>query len=257
MLAAPFQPNLSLVVAQTPDRSLLITALQLIALVSIVVWAARVGYRTLANLAILGLLTSIVALWSATRIEERIWDHQVFWLTAIGALNLGLIVGASGLYVRRHLSGRLRLPAASAPLACGALIATCVFICFSQLERARAGRLPSTLSTPVARRFGATVREYLSAGGIQKPLFRIGQDVWGMTAGVLLELNRSGVPFAVEDSWMPMFPQAFAATGHEDVEITASRAGAHLKLATRQGNVLVTSSDAVYFDAVPIAPTRR
>jgi hypothetical protein len=77
-----------------------------------------------------------------------------------------------------------------------------------------------------------------------------------MTAGVLLQLNKLGVPFAVEDSWLPMFPQTFAAIGDEDAEISVSGTNAHDQLANRPGNVLVTSAGTVYVDAVRITPKR-
>jgi hypothetical protein len=51
-----------------------------------------------------------------------------------------------------------------------------------------------------------------------------------------------------------MFPQTFAAIGDEDAEISVSGTNAHDQLASRPGNVLVTSADSVYVDAVRITP---
>jgi hypothetical protein len=133
-------------------------------------------------------------------------------------------------------------------------LASCMFGCIEQLNRARAGHLPVTHSSPAAERLGAAVRDYVNGQTVHRPLFRIGEDVWGMTAGMLLQLNRLGVPFAVEDSWLPMFPQTFAANGHEDVEISVSGGTAHDRLARRPGNVPVTSADTVYVDAVSVTP---
>ena len=93
---------------------------------------------------------------------------------------------------------------------------------------------------------------YMADHQVRKPLVRIGEDVWGTTAGVLLELDRAGVPFAVEESWMPMFPQSFAANGNEDAELAFVDTDEHLRLITRPDNVPVADTTAFYADAVPI-----
>jgi hypothetical protein len=178
-------------------------------------------------------------------------DHELFWLTGVGVLNLSVIAGAAGLWVRRH-SGPFEVDARVIPVVCGSLVAVCVFVSLGQLARARAGHLPMTLSSPVAGRFGKSLRDYVHETGVQRPLFRIGEEAWGSAAGALLELDRAGVPFAVEHSWLPMFPQTFTATGDEDAEITVSNDERHRQLAERPGDVLIVSSDGVYFDAVRI-----
>lgn len=252
MLAAPLGFTIPLAaggtfVAEAAGRSIAVAALQLLALGGVAAWS---GHRALAWLARLCLLASLVALWSVTRIQERIMDHEVFWLTSVGVLNLGVIGGATGLYVQRLKKDALEWGRRAAPIVHAALVAACVFVSVRQLERARDGHLPVTISTPVAERFGASLRDYVRESGVRRPLFRIGEDVWGTTAGALLELNRAGVPFAVEDSWLPMFPQSFSAKGNEDAEITASGAATHLEMAERAGNVLIASSDTVYFDGI-------
>ena len=52
-----------------------------------------------------------------------------------------------------------------------------------------------------------------SAAG--RPIVKIEQDAWPVAAGVLLNLQKSGVPFAVEEDWLPMFSDVAAATGRE------------------------------------------
>jgi hypothetical protein len=37
------------------------------------------------------LIASAVSLWSATRIEDRIFDHDVFWIVAVGMMNLAVL----------------------------------------------------------------------------------------------------------------------------------------------------------------------
>jgi hypothetical protein len=232
-------------------RSLVVGLLQLLAVGIAAVWSARKGYRQLAWLAVLGLVASIVGLWSVTRIQGRIMDHEIFWLTGVCVLNLSVVAGTAGLWVRRH-GDPFEVGPRVTPVVCGSLLAVCVFVSLSQLARARAGHLPMTLSSPVAELFGKSLRDYVHETGVQRPLFRIGEEAWGSAAGALLELDRAGVPFAVEYSWLPMFPQSFAATGDEDAEITISNEDRHRLLAERPGNVLIAGSDGVYFDAVRV-----
>ena len=257
MLEAPLRPTITLgagglFVAGSPDRSIPIAMLELLLLVVVAIWSARAGLRSLAWLAALGLLASVVGLWSVTRIQDRIIEHEVFWLTGVGVLNLGVIAGAVGLLTRRYI-GQFD-GARVAPLLQASLVALCVFVCVHQLERARAGHLPVTLSSPIAGQLGATLRDYVRESGVQRPLFRLGEEVWGTAAGVLLELDRAGVPFAVERSWLPMFPQTFAPTGDEDVDITVSNAEGHARVSDRSGDILITTADGIYFDAVRRVP---
>ena len=50
----------------------------------------RRGDRFGAALGALLILASAVALWSTTRIAEKIFDHDVFWIAGIGVLNLAV-----------------------------------------------------------------------------------------------------------------------------------------------------------------------
>ena len=241
--------------------SLILTIGQLMLLAGIAFVARRRGYAALGRLALVSLVASIVALWSATRIADRIMDHEVFWISGIGALNVGIIgalvvphrYAAQGRFTPRRLTPDATYVAAWVH---GALMAACVFICFTELEGAHGGRLPVTPTTPATARVAARVQAYMSEKQVRKPLVRIGEDVWGVAAGVLLELDRAGVPFAVEESWMPMFPQSFAANGDEDAELAFADTDEHLRLAGRPDNVLVASASTMYADAAPIAARR-
>ncbi len=46
-----------------------------------------------AALGALLMLASGVALWSTTRIAEKVFDHDVFWIAGIGVLNLAVSRG--------------------------------------------------------------------------------------------------------------------------------------------------------------------
>jgi hypothetical protein len=146
MMAAPLGPNLLLptgepLVAPAAGALVILSLLQLLALAVIAVWAARTGHKAFGWLAALALLASLVALWSVTRIQERIMDHEVFWLTAISSLNLGVILGSCGLFVQQRLTSVAQTFERAAPFVQALLVAACMFVCIEQLNRARAGRL--------------------------------------------------------------------------------------------------------------------
>jgi hypothetical protein len=66
--------------------------LEMMGVLAAVVLAVRARRRFEAALGGLLLLVSLQALWSATRIEETIFDHEVFWMSSLGALNIALLV---------------------------------------------------------------------------------------------------------------------------------------------------------------------
>jgi hypothetical protein len=259
MLAAPLTSGVALAGGSPFDAAaspaaLVLAALQVVGLVAVAGWSRRVRSAGLEWLALIALLASLVGLWSVTRIEGRLMDHAIFWLTGIGVVNLATIAAGAGLYVRGKVGDEGALfqgARRAAPLAHGALVTLCVLVAATGLRQVYAGRLPVTLSSPIVGQLGAALRDYVGANGVKRPLVRIGQDVWGTAAGAVLELNRAGIPFAVERSWLPMFPQSYAPGGDEDVEIAVSSRDAHLALGERAGNILVVSSGGVYFDAVP------
>jgi len=257
MLSSPLTRSLSLATGGTFEASsagvAIVLALgQLIAVGGVLVWARR-SHPALSRLAAAGVLTSLVALWSATRIVDHIMDHELFWLGGIGALNLGIVLAAM---VAAPVSREARQASLDGPLAAlvhGALIAIVVSVCCDQLNRAREGHLPVTLGSPAASRFSDSIRRYVDEQRVNKPLVRIGQDVWGLAAGALLELDRAGVPFAVERSWMPMFPASFGESGEEDAELVFGNYDEHLRQMERPGSVFVTSTATVYVDGTPVA----
>jgi hypothetical protein len=256
MLTAPFSGAFSLAGgatfeanAQSLRVAIALTELAALALVARRQWT---GDRALARLALFSLGASLVALWSVTRIEERIFDHEIFWISALGALNAGIVAAAaiSSLSAFARPSPVVyRLSSNS--LLHGALLAAAVAICLSQADRAREGRLPATATSPVVERLAGSVRQYLEGEGAHKPLVRIGQDSWGMAAGVLLETDRSGIPFAVEDSWKPMFPPSLAPNGQEDAEIAFGNGDEHLQRTSIPGSELIASFPPLYVDGLP------
>lgn len=69
------------------------------------------------------MVASGVALWSATRIEDRVFDHDVFWMAGIGVLSLAVtgelvlsVAASSGMKALRPPAGHARLAGLGVPL---------------------------------------------------------------------------------------------------------------------------------------------
>jgi hypothetical protein len=228
---------------------------QLVALAIVASWSVRRRNRQLAWLAVLALVASIVGLWSVTRIQDRIIDHEVFWLTGIGVLNVGVISAAAVVWLRGHIVSS-RLTRMGGALLNASLVATCVLIGLTQIGRARNGYVPMTLTSPAVATLGSESRAYFQASGLKRPLVRIGEGVWGTAAGVLLELNRLNVSSAVEESWQSMFPQSFAVSGEEDVQIKISTVNERPAIEGESGFVPIANADEIYVDAVRLEKGR-
>jgi hypothetical protein len=70
------------------------------------------------------------------------------------------------------------------------------------------------------RTFSATLKAHLAAEGIRKPLVRLSEgEPWAPVAGALLELERAGIDYAVEEDWTIMFGRNRRADGAEDGEV--------------------------------------
>jgi hypothetical protein len=112
------------------------------------------------------------------------------------------------------------------------------------------GRLPASLTTELVRRLTNDIQNYLVEHQVRRPLFRLSQEPWGTAAGILLELDRAGVSFAVEEGWQSMFPAGFERNGNEDAELTVADADTHRRLDQRPDNVVIATGRSLYIDAV-------
>jgi hypothetical protein len=209
--------------------------------------AARRRARVLAWFAALSVLSSVVALWSVTRIEGAVSDHFAFWTAAIGGAEAAAIFTTAVASVARRYGRALAV----------AGIASIVGLGVQGVARTAAGAFPVTVNAPSAPNFAASIRAYLDAGRVERPLFRIDQESWGLAAAILLELDREGIAYAVEDDWNSMFPDRFRAIGDEDAEVWLAATGRRPELARRRGNVTIDASSFIHVEAVPMPPARR
>jgi hypothetical protein len=194
--------------------------------------AVRANRRFQAALAILLLGASLVGLWSVTRIEIEIVDHEIFWLSGLGVLGLATVVGSALSEVLSADTPRLRW----APAICAAAFAIIAVLGVRHLWlRAHA---PARLEQVAATKFGTALAGRIRATG-HKPLIRIDQDAWPVATGLVASLTKEGLAFAVEDDWLPMFLESAKATGSEDevISIVARKRFATLDGASQMSTV--------------------
>jgi len=196
------------------------------------------------------LLALIIAFWSITRIVGTIPEYGVVWISAIGVLAASTLCAAA---ITFFLSGSRSFsrPAWAVYAICiGFAVAYLTIV--SPLPDNRHERL-SREERQVSALFEG-LRGYLEKSGTQRPLFRIGADMWAITAGLGLQMQLAGRDFAVEEGAVFMFTDEFAADGTEDAMVTIAPRSAHSKLVTRPDNVVVATAGLVEIDAVPITP---
>ena len=208
-------------------------------------WLAhRGGRRFERNLGLVLLAASVIALISATRSDREVYDHVVFWIAAIGALNLGLLAAETAqLVVSAEASGPARRHVATIAMAAFALAAT---VGGRELQ----GEVEASHTPGAESRAAAAVADALAtqipARGLARPLVRFDQDAWGMAAGVVLDLQKRGMPVSIEDDWLAMYPVAFKVTGDEAAEIALLGAAEHLRRTARPATVIATSGDQLF-----------
>ena len=219
------------------------------------VMLAAIGWRDLVSgrrfdgsLALTSLLATFVSVWSITRIRDDILDHEIFWLSALGALNLAIIVAvgvrlfvaAAGWTGRTH--PRVATVGCVLALISAIAVGARALHDVTGFERRRTDRV-------VIVRMHEAIRRYIADEHVTKPLVTIESAKWSQAAGVLLRLHRDGNSPSVPDAWIPMFTRAFAARGDEDATISIAGAVTHADLQRRPDTVLLFGASGTYVDA--------
>jgi len=200
-----------------------------------------------AFLSLLLLLTSAVALWSITRIDGEIMDHQIFWLSGIGALNTAVV---AGILVERMWSRERTAGIVPPIIVSGALVVIIVAVGLSRLQVARtASRSPQHDAVAIEQSASA-IQGYLARRQIERPLIKIDEASWSLAAGVLLQLQKRGVAYAVDDAWIPMFTDMARTTGREGAILLVAGAAQHVVLKGEPGVVTIAENDPVFVDAL-------
>lgn len=211
---------------------------------------ARFGDTFTAALGAVVLLASSSALWSATRVEDRIFDHDVFWMAAPGVLALTLLsdwlltTACRGWHAGRSICAT----------ACLFGLAAVAWPVVRHLEaQVEVSHRPPE-SARAARAMADDLERFLTSESVARPLVLIDQDAWEYVAGAVLDLQKRGMPVSFEEDWVVMFTPRFRKTGQEDVLITVAAAKEHERL-TARGVRLISAHAPVFVHVEPI--TRR
>ena len=222
---------------------------QVLLLVAVARQDFRSGRLFDSSLALFAALASGVGLWAITQIRGDVLDHEIFWLAALGGLNVA-ILGAAGL---RRLA-RWRLGEQTALSASVLLVMLVAVLGTSHLRGLTSFEL-RRVNPPAILATYQTIREYLRAERVEKPLVQVEGRAWSHSAGVLLRLLQNRVSFAVPNASLPMFTGYFRSSGDEDALVTiSSDQEFHQQMSARPGNVVLQDLRSVYVDAVKIVP---
>jgi len=163
-------------------------------------------------------VATIVAWASATRIHDRIVDHEVFWMSVLGPLNAGVIVGGAVTLAWPSLARPVEIWSTSVRIAIVAamLLLTLwpAFIGAQGMQRALERLQP--VDDHAVDVLVAAIDRFVSDTHARRPMFHIEPQVWPIAAGALLQVEKSGLTFAVSDPWVFMFGEPLAPTGAED-----------------------------------------
>ncbi|MEQ1912407.1 MAG: hypothetical protein ABMA15_26530 [Vicinamibacterales bacterium] len=220
---------------------------ELLGLVGVVAIGARRRDTFSVALGLLLILVSGVSLWSATRIDEQVFDHDVFWISGLGVISLALLLDAIFTSTTR-LNGLPRSTAWGVGMLLLGIAATAGV---RQLNDVVDRSFAPAAEANIARALADDLEVYMTAEHIVRPLIKIDQDAWGYAAGAILDLQKRGRIVSVEEDWVVMFTPRFRVTGHEDAVVTVAMPPEHLRLAER-GARLISSHEPVYAHVEPI-----
>jgi hypothetical protein len=228
-------------------------------LLALIAWRdLRAGRRFEGWLALSSVIVSAMGLVALMRIRDDILDHELFWLAAFGALNLGIIAGAGFRAVAGARPPRPALEGGRAIVGCIAILLLGLAVGVHHLWDFTAFELRRRQERRVILTTYDAIQRYVRSEGIQKPLINIEGPMWGNAAGVLLRLIQDRTPVAVASSSVPMFTEFFLASGIEDATITIGGFALHQELRARPSNTVLLEFPPVFVDAIkgPSAESR-
>jgi hypothetical membrane protein len=227
-----------------------VAACEIAALLGIALVARRRRRRFEAAFVSVLLLALAVAFTAVTRIHDDIIDHDVFWISALGALVAATIAAAA-------VSEAWRSDAPTRLVAGAALgaAAAATFVGFGELTAVT----KRTINPEPARRAAAVIGDALARhvrSTSVKPHILIDQDEWPVAAGALLHLQRSRLPFAVDDDWLVMFTEHARLTGAENARIAITGPARHYQLTSRGEGETIAAADPFYAVVLTAKPSR-
>jgi hypothetical protein len=214
--------------------------------------AARQRNKFSAALCGLGLLATLTAFWSITRIRTLIGDYMVFWMSIVGVMNWAAIVGlAIDALIRRRVAAGRAVAIRWVAVAAAAVVAV-MFVSAGARQIAGAKDLANRNQPASARDVRIicdALDAYLAGEQVKRPLFQSSAAAWGDAAGVILYRYRSGQPITVSPDLVWMFGDPLAPTGHEDGTIIIADRAAHAELVQQPGDHFIARRGGIYLHA--------
>jgi hypothetical protein len=125
-----------------------------------------------------------------------------------------------------------------------------------QLQTAMAHGSSPIVDEVYAARLWRAVDAYRREQGLPKPLIDIDHRVWGMAAALAVEMQKAGVPYAVEDRWLPMFSDEAAATGDEGCVLAVAQRERRDELLRQPGHFVIAEAGTTFVLLGPAASAR-
>jgi len=202
------------------------TVLQMVLLPFVLRTAMRKGLRFRTALTALGGVGVLAGMWSTLRIRGDIFPYLISWMSGIGLVTWAVLGAASIEYIADRLSvsdtdKRLWSRVAEA----SAVIAVIGMVAFQLPGFVEASRRPPEDSVKV-RTLSHILLTYLRDNHIQRPLIDFNWSQWSVEAGVIVQICKSGIDFAVKNTrsrhaknWPLLFPSSYSPRGHDDKHI--------------------------------------
>jgi hypothetical protein len=225
------------------------SVLQLLLLVVGSRYAARQEKKFEAAFCGVGIVASLIALWSITRIRTLIGDYMVFWMAILGAMNWAVLAGLAIDAVLRRVT-RERLNAPIRVFAYASTVVLVLGVVFAGEQQIAGAKQLAARNLPQNARdlrvLCDALDAYLAGEHIQRPLLQVAPATWGDAAGVILDRYRRGLPFAVSADLVWMFGEPLAPTGQEDRVIVIADRATHVELSKQPGDYEIARRGAIY-----------
>ncbi len=222
-----------------------------ISLAIVAVSGSRLKQPFLASLAFACLVATALAFWSVRHLRGPIFDNQIFWISALGLVSAALSITAVVSKIEtRFIQGRWSPALRIVPLCAIILVGATTLLSLVDGTRRDGGKLDD--EPQAVQVLTRQTLDVLPTVGGHKPIVRVDPAIWGVAAGVVLQLVKNSVPVAA-DELADFFGPPLYPTGSEDTILFISGPDRHKQLAE---NFPITSIGAFrgswFVDAIGI-----
>ena len=185
-------------------------ALLVVATAACALHVARRGRRYDAAVGAIAAASSVAVVISARGIVGPFSDYLLIWATAIGALDIGIVLAT--VFPRWSVTAR-----ATAFVRSGGLALVCV-AAWAVIGATRIdGKHAEQAQDTSVRALSTDLRDYCERHDIARPLLAFaGEAAWREAVGVVLQFDKVDRPIAIDDDGVFLVGRSFARTGGED-----------------------------------------